>query len=782
MKSHRNMHALPMPDDKWRWLVDLQAYHRHPSLAPAERDALTLLNDRFRVGAKAWPEPTRTILARLLQPLYDVLNVTNACKAARNSAVHLLIEEMHERQTTFWAWSEDEWLEVLCPSEREFHLRHRWSGNCRQYAVAVAYLLCGFTGLHTIGTFFQYRLAIKVFGREAVDAAMRHLRSELQCIGYGSRSKSYVANALYWALLLNRSPRLEDITIEVLEEVRRRGTLYVKRGVGTISHSLLRMGIIARPLSRAIEAAPLSSRYRATDDVPAEWLCWCERWRDTSTLAPSSRTTVYYNALKIGRWLAHHHPEVLTPHLWTRELALEYVAAVDRMKIGEWSNPGGMYADQHGKPLRPNAKEKHLGSVRAFFRDCQEWDWIARRFDPYRVFATPRSVRAQIGPDPRVIADDVWAKLLWAGLNLTIDDLPKGYFLVGPRTQLPQYPFKMVRALAIVWLFAGLRRDELRRLRVGCVRWQRNEKASVRTGDTCADGEAPTPAVCLLEVPVNKTSRAFTKPVDTAVGEAIAAWEKVRLPQPQLLDQKTGEIVAYLFAHRGRRFGKSYLNRSLIPLLCRKAGVPEADARGKITSHRARSTIASQLYNAKEPLSLFELQEWLGHASPDSTQYYAKITPTKLVKSYAQAGYFERNIRTVKVLLDQDLIRSGASINGAWKYYDLGHGYCTYDFFDQCPHRMACAKCSFYMPKDSSRAQLLEAKTNLQHMLQEIPLRDEERAAVEDGLAAVGKLYEKLADVPTPDGSTPRELTGGGRRELPVMSATRQDHSPSEKE
>jgi hypothetical protein len=24
--------------------------------------------------------------------------------------------------------------------------------------------------------------------------------------------------------------------------------------------------------------------------------------------------------------------------------------------------------------------------------------------------------------------------------------------------------------------------------------------------------------------------------------------------------------------------------------------------------------------------------------------------------------------------------------------YDLRHGYCTYDFFEQCPDRMACAK------------------------------------------------------------------------------------------
>jgi hypothetical protein len=54
-------------------------------------------------------------------------------------------------------------------------------------------------------------------------------------------------------------------------------------------------------------------------------------------------------------------------------------------------------------------------------------------------------------------------------------------------------------------------------------------------------------------------------------------------------------------------------------------------------------------------------------------------------------------------------VRSGRAANEPWKFYDLGHGYCAYDFFEQCPHRMACAKCTFYMPKSSSQAQLLES-------------------------------------------------------------------------
>ena len=115
-----------------------------------------------------------------------------------------------------------------------------------------------------------------------------------------------------------------------------------------------------------------------------------------------------------------------------------------------------------------------------------------------------------------------------------------------------------------------------------------------------------------------------------------------------------------LLAYRGARISEKYINRVLVPLLCRKAGVPGEDVRGAITSHRARATIATQLYNAKDPMSLFELQAWLGHSSPHSTQHYARITPLTLTKAYTDAGYFARNVRTIEVLLDRDAITTGA--------------------------------------------------------------------------------------------------------------------------
>jgi hypothetical protein len=371
-----------------------------------------------------------------------------------------------------------------------------------------------------------------------------------------------------------------------------------------------------------------------------------------------------------------------------------------------------------------------------------------------RSMVTPKSLLALIGPNPRAIADDIWAKLIWAGLNLTVDDLPKKGDLHRVPFPVTAYPIEMTRALVITWLFAGLRSNEIVRLRLGCIRWQKDDVTVPGTGETL-----PADAVCLLDVPVNKTSTAFTKPVDRIVGEAIAAWERVRPQGAKLPDPKTGELVDFLFLIRHATVGMTYLNKTLIPALCKKAGVPLADVRGNITSHRARSTIASQLFNAREPMTLFELQQWLGHATPTATQHYAKITPLKIAKSYADAGYFARNLRAIEVLVDQEVIRDGRAANEPWKFYDLGHGYCTYDFFEQCQHRMACAKCDFYIPKDSSRAQLLEAKANLQRMLLAIPLTDDERAAVDDGQVALDKLLERLADAPTPAGPTPRQLT-----------------------
>ncbi|MHB8461661.1 MAG: tyrosine-type recombinase/integrase [Vulcanimicrobiaceae bacterium] len=428
---------------------------------------------------------------------------------------------------------------------------------------------------------------------------------------------------------------------------------------------------------------------------------------------------------------------------------------IEALRVGQYVSPElavkrrFVHGSDFDKPVRASTKHGFVAALRRFFQDCHENEWIASRFDPVRSLRLSRNAKSQLVVNPRVIADDVWAKLLAAGLRLTVEDIPGSAFGQS-LVRYPTYPLEMNRAVVLVWLFAGLRSDEIHRLRVGCI----SQPPSL-------GGTAPSEKSCMLRVPVNKTSPEYVKPVDIVVGEGVEAWERARPAQPPALDRKTGERVAFLFSYRGRRMGKSYINRALIPMLCQKAGVPISDAVGTITTHRARSTIATQLFNAKDPMSLFELQEWLGHSSPHSTQYYAKITPTKLRRSFEDADYFRRNLRTIEVLIDHDAIRSGEAANGKpYMGVDLVHGFCFYEWYSTCPHRMACIKCSYYAPKESSRAQLLEASAQNQRVLLELELTDSERDAVEEHRGGVISLLERNFGLHAPDGSLPAETLG----------------------
>ena len=147
--------------------------------------------------------------------------------------------------------------------------------------------------------------------------------------------------------------------------------------------------------------------------------------------------------------------------------------------------------------------------------------------------------------------------------------------------------------------------------------------------------------------------------------------------------------------------------------------MPEGDRlqlRSTVTTHQARHELvhptpprcATDPFS--RPIDQATDHPYIKHRTPNTTHHYAKITPNTLSKAYSEAGYFARNVRAIEVLVDRDAVTSGAAAAGEpWQHYDLGHGWCTYSFFEQCPHRMACARCDFYTPKDSTKAQLLEA-------------------------------------------------------------------------
>jgi integrase len=700
-----------------------------------------------RRTARHWQE-----LSRLAEPLDTArvaLHHDGSVRSRRVSAqaVAIILQRCASSGRSYWAWRPWDWAAACGPGAAGFLAAQALptEASVRLFIAALGNSLCGFTGFQHLGNFSRLQLAGLVFGGEVIEESSRQVAEILSQWGYRGplASAHRLRGALSQALLINRSPRLEDLTTEAFAALRVHPASTSRYGemLYPLQRAAASLGYCDPPVRTGRNNAP------GIDGTSTQWAECVERWHATSALTPRVRATVRTIMAKAGRWLAAEHPQITEPGEWTRQTCAAWVAAVDRMAVGDYVQRRDHIQARTGKPISPRTKSHILMATRMFFRDCQEWDWFPRRFDPNRALALPRTVAALIGTNPRVIADEVWAKLLWAGLNLDAGDLP------GCADSY--YPIELIRAITLTWLFSGLRSDEIHRLPVGCIRWQHDgQPIPGDSADVLADD-----AVCLLDVPVHKTGTAFTKPVDPIVGQAIEAWQALRPAQPRRTDRKTAEHADMLFSVRAHPVARDYINHAIIPALCGKAGVPAADVRGNITSHRARSTIASQLYNAKEPMTLFELQAWLGHKDPASTQHYAKITPNTLSKAYTQAGYFARNIRTIEVLLDRDAVASGAAADGQpWQHYDLGHGYCSYTFFEQCPHRMACARCDFYIPKDSGKAQLLEAKENLQRMLASIPLTDDERAAVDDGQAALDSLLGRLADVPTPAGQTPRKI------------------------
>ncbi len=734
--------------DRWKPL-DLDGFDRTSQLSQVECGALKSLGWNLRRhGRSDLTGSEWSCVQRLLLPIdaahaaiHDVPDTMGNRRVYRDAA-SLILNCSVELGISFWGWTEQMWSDLIGPDEHAF--TRPWPGWVRRATrpciVTYAYLLGGFTGFRFIGLVSRVDMARRVFGRKAADEAAQEVLSVLYGWGYRRSAHPMQKSVLCHLLLCNRSPYLSDLSAHVILGMR--GSAAADRNNNATLHSihlaLATLGHVTPP------RVPQLSRSQNSEPEIAEWMGWVDRWHDTSTLTPKVRQIYRSLLTQIGRWMAAEQIAAQSPELWTRQICAMWVARVDRLLAGEYARAPAHLISRAGQPLLPASKAVYLSATRIFFRDCQAWGWIRPCFDPRTALATPRSVTNLIGPDPRVIADDIWAKLLWAGINFAPDDLVDK---VGRC-----YPFELLRAMTMVWLFGGLRSDELLRLRVGCIRWERQE-SGVRGS-------------CLLDVPVHKTGTAFTKPVDPLLGDAVTAWEAVRPIQPRLADRKTGERVHLLFAFRARRVSLDFINSTIIPILCRKGGVPRRDARGRITSHRARSTIATQLYNAKEPMTLLELQAWLGHRSPSSTQSYTKIAPTRLARAYDDAGYFARNVRTIEVLIDRGAIQDGSASAGSqpWQHYDLGHGYCGYTFFEQCPHRMACARCDFYTPKHSTAAQLLEAKAGVQHVLAQVSLTEDEQAAVESDARALDGLLTKLHDVATPAGPTPRQLARSSSR------------------
>src|SRR5450755_4488142 len=199
--------------------------------------------------------------------------------------------------------------------------------------------------------------------------------------------------------------------------------------------------------------------------------------------------------------------------------------------------------------------------------------------------------------NPRDIDLRVWAKLTIAAATLSQGDLPRG----------TRYPLSLQRALGLLWVTSARRPNELVRLRLDCLRedWNpemQSDEPSVMARSQARqaqEGEEKEPSkIYYLHVPTGKNRGPFWIWIPDYTANAINIWKQERpLQQQKQRDWKTNEETDLLFCYRDRKVAKDFLNESLIPTLCAKAGVDIEDAKGRITRHRGRSTRLTLLRN-----------------------------------------------------------------------------------------------------------------------------------------------------------------------------------------
>lgn len=707
------------------WPLDFEHYDRRHALDSTEKEALEYWCNHRGRGYGVVTEESQEALQRPLKPLDDAIALIEfPGKYAGLVGIQVILLEMQRRQTSYWAWTSNDWLEILGKSHSAFKERFNQEHG-RQQVLAIIYVLLGFMDFDAI-RFEKSSLARKVFGSQQLDASTQIILDALVKQGYkadGKEIHKYRA-VISEIFLLHRSIDLNDLTPESLDRARQQiPRKQHRQSFVAISVALERLGVLSQSLYRIGKEPSLLGSRGALDQVSSEWAEFCTEWYKLSTLALETRNSYFYALILAGRWLAKHYPDINSPAQWTRALAAEYISAVNNMCVGEYSNPS--QKDKVGQPISSWAKSNLLSAIRTAFQDWKDWDKMDSSLKPKSAFRTPKSISSKCQPQSRQIDDESWAKLMMAGIQLTAEQVNTSD-AVGNREHW--YPIEMVRALALIWIFCGLRADDIRNLRVGCIR---------------PDHNMAELDLCSLDVAPGKTGVAHIKSVPLLVGNAIQVWEKIRPKQAPLKDRVTGKRVHFLFAYRGQRLGYPYLNETLIPMLCEIADVPLRDVEGrKITSHRAKHTILSQL---SDTMTIPELQSWSGHKSISALNHYIKSPLKKQAEAYQKSDYFKNNLRTAE-LSAQGQVKTSQSPLTDNDPRSVSGGICTYDFPEECQNRSACSQCSFFQPTHPLLTTFQQHLQNLEMMLNDESITPEQRRVIEEEIQRIQSQCEQLND------------------------------------
>jgi integrase len=741
----------------WTMPVVPEIYERHPLTSREKEAPKDYLAARVASVERA---ACRQTLHRLIQPVKDLWRLrhpSDVGKKSRSAVIAFLIGEMDTRQAAFWQWSMDEWVEVLSTRERK-----PVYFTTRPTLIDLAYLLCGFDRLYAIGRLDWLPMAQGIFGREVVDTQIQRLGDYLQGTeGYGYSSKRAATDrwqrAVSTVMLSCRSPYFERLTREHLLAIAATQDPYLASLIRRkCALALERMGILERD-DLPQRQPPDLHQHPEQGELSPVWYAWCLAWRDLTVgeFAPG-HSNYLAHLLAAGRWLAEHYPEIVSPDQWTEELALTYRAALSEERIGQYAGPTAQKIlkakEVFGKPLGHRSIQARLIALRRFFSDLQKRPHsvqgeparkIPLHFNPHISFTVPDATRRAIEDvEPRDIDLAIWRKLAGAAARLSEADLSCSH----------QYPLSLYRAVALLWITTARRPNELQRLRLDCVRREWDHEMIDEDGLPLEPSEdilepETGKTVCYLRIPTNKYGGEFWIWIPQYTADAIDACKKDRgMANEALYDAKDRAFADLLFCHRGKPLGDQFLNKHLIPLLCRAAGdIPPADAKGRFTGHRGRSTRITLLRRCG--MDLDDLAEYAGHKNTATIRHYARTDPLQLHRKIAKADALSQ---IIEELIDLQAAAAGQPSVRWFLGYDADGlpQFCGLPAHQTCPHRMDCPHCGLFI--GGEKAKLLSESEHVQSIWAEIPMTQPQQLLCAGQKEAVECELERLKGISTP--------------------------------
>lgn len=107
----------------WKMPIVLERYDRSPLTAHEKEMMAPAARLRGNARGVNGLNYAKRELARFQEPIFDVMALRTHAEYRHRSIRKVLYREMIQRNASFWQWSKEDWVDILCPTYQDYDWR-----------------------------------------------------------------------------------------------------------------------------------------------------------------------------------------------------------------------------------------------------------------------------------------------------------------------------------------------------------------------------------------------------------------------------------------------------------------------------------------------------------------------------------------------------------------------------------------------------------------------------------------------------------------------------------